>query len=192
MMMNMIHRSVHTHLCFLSETTDLHTAVPSALRFISIDQMSLQIKIPYDFYTHDRLLPVVFVTPLVIFGGGCLGAHARDCQYPRSLALNLNSTTSTFFAMCNISFDECLCPLPSHLSTHGVKCMSGALIRTMHVVPLLAYVLQICTSMPTSLSSEPTATFSDEHFGSLPCSSSCSLRSVRRMAVASMFTRAWC
>ena len=143
--MNMIHRSVHTHLCFLSETTDLHTAVPSALRFISIDQMSLQIKIPYDFYTHDRLLPVVFVTPLVIFGGGCLGAHARDCQYPRSLALNLNSTTSTFFAMCNISFDECLCPLPSHLSTHGVKCMSGALIRTMHVVPLLAYVLQICT-----------------------------------------------
>ena len=108
--------------------------------------MNLQIKIPSDFYTHDRthLLPVVFAALLVVSGGGYLTARARDCQYPRSLALNRNSTTSTFFAMCNISFDECLCPLPSHLSTHGVKCMSGVLIKTLHVVPLVSYVLQIC------------------------------------------------
>ena len=108
--------------------------------------MNLQIKIPYDFYTHDRtrLFPVVFTAFLVVSDGGYLSARARDCQYPPSLALNRNSTTSTFFAMCNISFDECLCPLPSHLSKDGVKCMSGVLIKTTHVVPLLSYVLQIC------------------------------------------------
>lgn len=108
--------------------------------------MSLQIKIPPDFYAHDRtrLFPIVLTALLVIAGGGYLTGRARDCQYPRSLALNRNSTTPTFFAVCNISFDECLCPLSSHQSAHGVKCMSGVLIKSIHVVPLLSYVLQIC------------------------------------------------
>jgi hypothetical protein len=137
---------VCTHLCLVLERTDLQKVVPSALGFISVDQMSLQIKIPYDFYTHDRtrLFPIVLAVLLVLFGDGYLTARARDCKCPRSLALNPNSTTPTFFALCNISFDECLCPLPSHLSTHGVKCMSSVLIKAIHVVPLFSYVLQVC------------------------------------------------
>jgi hypothetical protein len=121
--------------------------VPSAHRLISVDPMSLQTPIPSDFSTHDWtcLFAVIFAALLVVSGDGYLTARARGyCRYPRSLALNRKSTTCTFFAMCNISFDECLCPLPSHLSTHGVKCMSGVLIKAIHVVPLFSYVLQVC------------------------------------------------